>query len=68
MADLLVKIFSLRSAFASHRHARGLAAGLPRQDHIYITTDKSFHFHINKLDEVPCNVDSTEIGKYPTSP
>jgi len=28
--------------------ARALAAGLPRQDHVYNTTDQSFRFHHKK--------------------
>jgi len=34
-------------AFAFRRlgHAQALAACLPRQDHVYITTDNSFRFH-----------------------
>ena len=36
------------------------AAGLPRQDHVYITADESFSFHNNKLNEIPCKLDSTE--------
>ena len=54
----------------SRIHARELAAGLPRQDHVYITTDKSIRFHNNKFDEMPCKLDSTDITrsfeKYPT--
>jgi hypothetical protein len=48
--------------------------GVPRQDHVYITTDESFRFHKNKLDEMPCTLDSTEnqrrrsFEKYPTPP
>ena len=30
--------------FACHRHARELAACLPRQDHVWLTTDASFRF------------------------
>jgi len=33
-----------RSAFGFRRSARALAAGLPRQNHVYITTDESFLF------------------------
>jgi len=39
---------------------RALAAGLPRQEHIYITADESFRFHDKKIDEMPCKLDSTE--------
>jgi len=40
------------------------AAGLPRQDHVYITTDKSFSFHNNELNEIPCKLDSTENPRW----
>jgi len=30
--------------FTCHRHARALAACLPRQDHVWLTTDASFRF------------------------
>jgi len=39
---------------------RAVAAGLPRQDHVYITTDESFSFHNNEFDDMPCELDSTE--------
>ena len=59
-----------RSAFASRRHARALAACLPRQDHVYITPDGSLCFHNNIFDKMPCKLDSTEnlrsFDKYPT--
>jgi len=49
-----------------------LAAGLPREDHVYSTTDKSFRFHNKKFDELRCKLDSTEnprsFEKYPTPP
>jgi len=60
MANSHGKIISYRSAFASRGHAQPLAAGLPCQDHVYITTDESLRFHNNKLDEMPCELDSTE--------
>jgi len=31
----------------SRRHARALAAGLPRRDHLWITTEKLVRFHNN---------------------
>ena len=69
IANLHVKIISLRSAFASRRHARALAACSPCQDHVWITTDVLFRFHKNKFDEMPCKLDSTEnrhsFKKYP---
>jgi len=37
---------------------------------VYITIDELFRFHNNKLDEMPCKLDSTEntrsFEKYPT--
>jgi len=58
-----------RSRFASRRHARALAAGLLHQDHVYMTIDESFCFHINEFDEMLCKMDSTEnpcsFEKYP---
>ena len=59
-------------AFASHRYARALAAGLPRQDHVYITNDELFRFHKIEIDEMPCNLDPNENPRlfetYPTPP
>jgi hypothetical protein len=47
-----------------------LAACLPHQNHVYITTDESFCFCNVKFDEMPCKLDSTEnlrsFEKYPT--
>jgi len=40
--------------------ARALAAGLPRQDHVYKTTNESIRFHNKKFDEMRCKLDSTE--------
>jgi len=37
-----------------------MAAGLPRQDHVYRTTDESFRFHNKSFDEMSCKLDSTE--------
>jgi len=69
---LLGKLISQRSAFAFRSSARALAAGLPRQDRVYKTTDESFRFHDKKIDEMRCKLDSTEIPrpfeKYPTPP
>ena len=57
---------------AFRNSARALAAGLPRQDHVYKTTDESFHFHNKNFDEMRCKLDSTEnprsFEKYPTPP
>jgi len=36
-------------------------AGLPRQNHVYITTNKFMRFHNDELDEMPFKPDSTEI-------
>jgi len=62
----------LYSAFASRSLARALAAGLPHQDHVWITIVESFRFHNNNNHKTPYEVDSTEIPrsfeKYPTSP
>ena len=72
MAHSLGKIIFKRSAFALRSPARALAASLPRQDHVYKTTDESFRFHNKKIDETRCKLDSTEnpqsFEKYPTPP
>jgi len=49
-----------RLAFASRSHARALAACLPHQNHVYITTDELFRFHKMKFDETPYNLVSIE--------
>jgi len=49
-----------RSTFPSRSPARALAAGLPHQDHISITTDELYCFHNDEFDELPCKLDSTE--------
>jgi len=63
-------MISYRSAFAFRNSAGALAAGLPRQDQVYKTTDKSFRFHNKNFDEIRCKLDSTEnprsFEKYPT--
>jgi len=38
-----------------------LAAGLPHQDHVWITTDRLVRFHKKEFDEVPCQLDFTGI-------
>jgi len=52
--------------------ARALAASLPRQDHVFYTTDESSRFHNKKTDAVRCKLNSTEnlcsFEKYPTPP
>jgi len=49
-----------------------MAAGLPRQDHVYRNTDESFRFYGKKIDEMCCKLDSAEnlrlFEKYPTPP
>jgi len=40
-----------------------LAAGLPRQDHVWITTNNLFRYHNNEFDEMCCKVDSTEFAR-----
>jgi len=37
-----------------------LAACLPRQDHVYSTTDQFFRVHNNEFDEMSCKLDSTQ--------
>ena len=49
-----------RSAFAPRKHARALAAGLPHQNHVYMITAKSFCFHNNEFNEMPCTLNSSE--------
>jgi len=51
---------SSRSSFAFRRQARALAAGLPRQDHVYNPTNESFRFHNKKFDEMRCKLNSTQ--------
>jgi len=41
--------------FACRTHARGLAAGLPRQDHVWNTIEQLIRFHKNKHDEMRCD-------------
>jgi len=40
-------------------HRLQLAAGLPCQNYVYITTNESFRFHNNQLDEMLCQLHST---------
>ena len=51
------------SAFASRNPARALAAALPRQDHVSITTDHFVHFHKDEFDEMLCKPDSNEYAR-----
>jgi len=54
------------AAFASRKHARALAAGLPRQNHFYITIDELLRFHNNEFDSdgMLCKLDSTEYPRW----
>jgi len=58
--------------FASGSFARALAAGLPCQNNVSITTDESFRFHNNNIEELRGKLDATEnpcpFEKYPTPP
>jgi len=40
-----------------------MAAGLPRQDHVEITTQQLVRFHKNKSDEMLCKVDSSKHAR-----
>ena len=70
--ELVAKFVGINAAVPWH--ARALATCLPRQDHVYITTDESCRFHNNEFDEMPCKLYSTEnprqFDKYcdPTPP
>jgi len=48
---------------ASRRHARALATGLPRQDHVLITTEQLVRFHKNEFDEMLCRLDSVRYAR-----
>jgi len=39
---------------------QALAAGVPRQEHVYITTNELFRLPQNQFDEMPFKLDSTE--------
>jgi len=58
--------------FAFRSPDRALAAGLPRQDHVYKSTDESFRFHNKYFDEMRYKLDSTKnprsFEKYPNPP
>jgi len=47
-------------ALGVRSHARTLTAGLPRQDHVCITTDQLVCFHNNEFDEMSCKLNFTE--------
>jgi len=62
------------SAFPVRSPARAPAAGLPRQDRVYSTTNGSFRLHNKKINEMRCRLDFTvtqnpcSLEKYPTLP
>ena len=47
-------------AFASRSLARELAAGLPRQDYVYITIVELFRFDNIEFYKILCKLESTE--------
>ena len=49
--------------FASRNPARVLAAGLPRQGHVWITTDQFIRLHKDVFDEMLCKLDSSEYAR-----
>jgi len=49
-------------AFASRSHARALVAGLPRQDHVLITTEQLVRFH--KTNSMKCFVNWTPLNTH----
>jgi len=49
--------------FASHNPARALAAGLPRQDKVGMTTDQLVRFHKKEFDEMLCKLDSSKFAR-----
>jgi len=65
-------ILGTYSKFEQKNNFLALAAGLPRQDHVYKTADESFRFHSKKFDEMRRKLDSTEnprsFKKNPTPP
>ena len=40
-----------------------MAAGLPRQDDVWITTKKLARFHKNEFDKMLCKLDSSEHAR-----
>jgi len=50
--------------FASHSHARALAAGLPRQDYFWLTIEQLLRCHKNEFDEILCKLDSTQFARF----
>jgi len=40
--------------------ARAMAAGLPRQDDVCVTSKQLVRFHTNELDEMLCKLNSNE--------
>ena len=49
--------------FASRNPARAMAEGLPRQDHVWITTNQFDRFHKVEFDDTLCNLDFTEFAR-----
>ena len=62
VANSLGKKFPSAQRLLSASPARALAAGLPRQDHVYKTTNESFCFHNKNSNKMRCKLDSTENG------
>ena len=59
MANSYGKIKCQRSAFAS-RNSQAMAAGLPRQVHVWITTKQLVRFNKNQFDEIFCKLDTSK--------
>jgi len=49
-------------AFASRSHARALAIGWSRQEHVWITPEHLVRFHNNEFDELLCKLDSAKYA------
>ena len=77
---LYILIFETYCEFARKNHFLALgvcfpqpcSSALPRQDHVYKSTDESFRFHSKNVDEIRYKLESTEnlrsFEKYPTPP
>ena len=46
-----------------YSHVRALTAGLPRQDHVWITSEQLDRFHNNEFDEMLCKLDSAKYAR-----
>ena len=59
------------NASARHLFPADILERWPQNCRVCITTDESFRFHYNELDEIPCQLDSTEnlrsFEKYSTA-